>query len=168
MIAASEGYVVPPLIWDITTGEEYDFEILTSPVAIPMGHEIQGYARGYNNSDYPITYTLTGEFIDPDGMPRWTEERTATLQPAPSEGIGAYVDGALDKPGIWVFHIVLKIETTVVDQGTWDTVDAGEVPPPPPPPPPGEFPWMWIAIGGLFIAGGILLIPKAKKVVKKK
>jgi len=52
----------------------------------------------------------------------------------------------------------------IVDEKTWDTVNAGEAPPPP----PGEFPWMWLAIGGAALAGVILLIPKAKEKIEKK
>jgi len=100
---AVEGHLRSPTIRDYTDDVDYT----TLPVNIPLGHAVRAFVGYDNDGDYTEIFTLTVEFIDPDGNSRGTASMTDSVGSGHSS---SHTTGevVLDKEGLWKVHAILE------------------------------------------------------------
>ncbi len=125
VIPPLEGHLYDPFIHDITTGET--FYSASLPTEIPSGHEVIAGVHFMNDGEL-ATLTARVELVDPDGGVRIYGIGEEELDTGEHTGVQTGTSVKLDKEGMWKIHATLEAEGTLLDEETWDAIQA-EAPP---------------------------------------
>lgn len=123
-----EGHLNSPFIHDSTTGKSYYSGSL--PAEIPSGHEVIA-GIGFMNDGQLAVLTARVELVDPEGTVRIYGVGIRELDTGEHTGVQTGTSVDLDKGGTWKIHATLKAEGTLLDEKTWNAIQASA--------PPSEF-----------------------------
>jgi len=106
LAAEAEGHLETPYIWDYGTEALYDENDF--PVSLDLGAQVDGYAAGYNDSDFVLRLYITVWFEDPNGLTCGENSYNSAINPGVA--IGIYTEPIiLTKPGTWKLHALLEV-----------------------------------------------------------
>jgi len=108
ILPVAEGVIENPIVFDFGVVPNKAYYPSDFPVELPLERGyIRGAVDGRNTGDYRQPFTITVEFIDPNGVARGTSSITSDTSP------GATISGLtdqviLDKVGTWRLHATLE------------------------------------------------------------
>lgn len=108
ILPAAAGVIQNPSVWDFGVTPNKVYYLADFPVELPLERGyIRGIAEGKNTGDYAQQFTITIEFIDPNGVARGTHSITSNTSPGAT--ISGLTDNViLDKVGAWTLHVTLE------------------------------------------------------------